>query len=1796
MKKMTNLYAKAMEAPVKKYRIASVKALFSLVMLLFLSSNAWSLDEYVLVTDFNSSTTYKENGLNSVSGGVFTKTENHVTFKISNLSKYSNPCLIYNEINSYPGNNSSNFTWVAQNNYAVEVSKIQIGLRGYQATTSTKPANAYFQSASITGTTVSCQTNAVGGSGAKTVEISGNLTTPTTLNMATTSNKPTFMWTTVNTEFAITQITYTYKVTHKEYLFGFDATADVNNTSYGTVTASVANSTIQAAVGVKNASTTATFEAQPKTGCQFIGWYDNSNFIGTPVSTSAIYTCPLENKTAGTIVSKTLYAKFDNKLQQTITWNQTIDNQIRGNEIVLNATASSGLVVTYTAYPADLVSIAGNTITCLKAGEVTITANQLGNENYHPSSNTPSKTFNILEHSIITIPNASVLEYEQTLANSILTGGVANVEGTWSWKNPNIVPVAGVFNQIAVFTPLNPIITAFPLECEVEVSVSKAKPDVTCVIADNYRVEDVNLDLQSLWTREGDGKITYSVVSFVSTGINNEGAVEPNIVDNRFLSLGKAGVLRIQMDVAEGTNYVQRQGVQREITITKYDNALNCSWGEWTKKMNFDETQSVTFSANNTNSTTPIQIAQTDGDTIAQYVSGSVNSFHNEGTATWKVWQEEDYKYEAAEEILTVNVGTETTTCYIINEPNEYVLGKGLDPIENGTPFSLNAQKGDKLYFDGRKTNLAVSYFFIQYSTDGGANYSDMRQQDLEPEWKTYGPYDIPEKTTHIRFVTKTGATLQKYYKNIKVTRAQWFDIEDKDGNAITTSKSLTMPTNTIGGNATTAEFYIDYSTCADEIKLHSSHPHITFGETGSTTMQFDSNGSGKQKITLTYSATQLEQISATITIYTPYEHKTITVTAETVKQTQYLIWSDGYKESTLNLPVGLVENNAAVASSSLNDMTGLNGMPVVYSTDNPEVIKIADDGLSFEIIGEGTAQLTATQAGNDEWLEVSETKIVNATNKKIQIISWGQNFTRSLKIEDNIVLKAEAHITDFITDTMYVDEERSALIQYTCPVNNGVINIVDNKLIVLGYGETIITASLAGDQDYEAASDVTKTVIVRQMSDGECENIPVYAPEEEIEFFAFDLGMPKITKDIKLPTNGVPDKLTFYVRGVSYNVAIQYYNGGIDVYESTDGGNTWSAKLGGVWPEKNTTKYSEVIQLSPNATHIRFERPKDGRGYHYVGNIVVSRKQFIETAQQEIDLGNVAAGSVREDTIRFSYSDVKQNLQITTTDNANILQLEYDEVVIDDCGATGTDYIPFQFKPTTVGQWSTTVTIKDPKTGINVPVTIKANVTEAEVFVFETEGDWTTADNWNVGVVPGPNNDVLIKADVNIVGDVSIKSMAISEDKTVTVKVTGKLQVTQPSASSEKGNLILDAKLGNKDQQGASGQIVGSEFLKIQDAYFRMTFDPSGQITYGWYDFVVPFEVNIEDGIFREGNLTNSLQNGVDFIVMEHSETARAAGKKDWKVISGTMYPGKVYTITFDNEVTQNTFLFKKKDGAILGGSNSFSAVCSAKGEPENRGWNGLGNGTLQHKQLSNSRKKVQMYDHTNNVYLTKEADDYIFAVGTSFFMQVEVAQEISFAAATNRPLLAPNHEARKTDEFRLALTAEGDRVTDYMWVSASEEATNEYAIGHDLLKMGTPTEAKVAQMWAPKGKNNLCDIELPLVQENAYTPLSLFAPKAGTFTLTIEKMPADTKLFLTYEGNIIWDLTADAYTLDLKKGVTNNYGLLLEVNNAPQISTGVEQNQNNSKQATKVMINNQLYIITSNGAIYSVTGKKVQ
>ena len=465
---------------------------------------------------------------------------------------------------------------------------------------------------------------------------------------------------------------------------------------------------------------------------------------------------------------------------------------------------------------------------------------------------------------------------------------------------------------------------------------------------------------------------------------------------------------------------------------------------------------------------------------------------------------------------------------------------------------------------------------------------------------------------------------------------------------------------------------------------------------------------------------------------------------------------------------------------------------------------------------------------------------------------------------------------------------------------------------------------------------------------------------------------------------------------------------------------------------------------------------------------------------------------------------------------------------------------------------------------------------------------------------------------------------MTVAEGATVTLNVGGSLTLGSGNTRllEEYGNLhikttgqvnvgsgvfivndfMLDAALGNASDtaNGTSGQLndAYSKMYLQHDAYFQMSFDPNGKISYGWYDFVVPFEVDVLNGIYDEN--FNKLTNGVDYLVMEYSEAKRAANTKDWTLFTGTMQPGRVYTITFEETKVWNTFIFKKKQGSSLSGANTFNSNYTNVSASQNCGWNGLGNGTLRHAQLTGTfaNTKIQLYDHTANVYRTREASDYKIAIGTSFFIQVNGNQSIELTNNVgSRPLLAPSHEDRVVDEFCLSLTEEGSScATDRLWVSASEEATGEYVIGHDLLKMGTPTQAKVAQIWTVRNDLRLCDNEMILSGSNATCDLGIYAPKSGSYVFQIEKAPEDAMLYLTYEGRAIWNLSYSPYVFDLTKGTTEGYGLKLYANPAPQVATGVDELDAEAQTMRKVMIDNVLYIITPDGAMYDVTGKSVK
>lgn len=498
------------------------------------------------------------------------------------------------------------------------------------------------------------------------------------------------------------------------------------------------------------------------------------------------------------------------------------------------------------------------------------------------------------------------------------------------------------------------------------------------------------------------------------------------------------------------------------------------------------------------------------------------------------------------------------------------------------------------------------------------------------------------------------------------------------------------------------------------------------------------------------------------------------------------------------------------------------------------------------------------------------------------------------------------------------------------------------------------------------------------------------------------------------------------------------------------------------------------------------------------------------------------------------------------------------------------------------------------------------------------SDGVWGEATNW-LGGVPGAEDRVTIDANVDVVSDVAVSALTINAGKTVTIKNGATLTVgannsfnreTYGNIHVEEGgklfltsgrvgvnNLYLDASLGNNSIPANSGQIRNVEQIDVNgDAYFDLRLDPV-KCSYGWYDFTVPFPVDNRTGIsrFQNGAWNTSLRTEQHYAIMTYYEDIRANGQYGWKKYYGIMQPGKCYTITVDN--TAPLYRFRKVNGTDFNTSNTVALTATdGTGGVVNKGWNCIGNGTLTHTLISSAENyKVQIYDHANNSYgVLDDHANYEFPVGTAVFVQTNVSTNLVFTDVNASVAEAPMRtQGRTLEEYLLTFGRENDAINqDRLYLSASEDAENVYEIGHDLAKFGTSTT--VAQIWADAYGQKLCDVEAPLVDDQAIIPISLYAAQTGTYTLETVRGPQDASLYLMYNGAVIWNLSQSAYTFDLTRGTTTGYSLLLTAE-APSITTGVDAMQHDNNQAEKIILNGQLYILRD-GQMYDATGKKVK
>ena len=256
-----------------------------------------------------------------------------------------------------------------------------------------------------------------------------------------------------------------------------------------------------------------------------------------------------------------------NKAAQTITWDFTDQEITVGTTLTLNASATFG-EVTFSIEDNGVASLEGNTLTAIKAGTVTITASQAGNDNYAAAESiTHTVTVNKATPIITTMPTLASVVYGATLREALtLVGGEATVNGvTVEGEFTFVLPThADYLDQVPTVGEHTFDITFLPVatECYNEVDtvitllVTKELQTITWDFADQEVLIGTTLNLNATAT---SGEVTFSIEC--EEGI---ASLEGNTV-----TALKAGVVTITASVSGNKNY-EPATVSYTITIIKH--------------------------------------------------------------------------------------------------------------------------------------------------------------------------------------------------------------------------------------------------------------------------------------------------------------------------------------------------------------------------------------------------------------------------------------------------------------------------------------------------------------------------------------------------------------------------------------------------------------------------------------------------------------------------------------------------------------------------------------------------------------------------------------------------------------------------------------------------------------------------------------------------------------------------------------------------------------------------------------------------------------------------------------------------------------------------------------------------------------------------------------------------------------------------------------------------------------------------------------------------------------------------
>ena len=337
-----------------------------------------------------------------------------------------------------------------------------------------------------------------------------------------------------------------------------------------------------------------------------------------------------------------------------------------------------------------------------------------------------------------------------------------------------------------------------------------------------------------------------------------------------------------------------------------------------------------------------------NANNVVTLVDNTINiSTSNSGTAILKAVQAGDATYAATSYVRTLRVRDPNASC--LTEPlaldnvNEY----SLNTIATGEAFNLDGYP-DKLTFQAKRSWAGLGKLKVEQYING--SWTGSYVFDANPDgtdYSNYGPISLNRNATKIRFLTKTGATLSKYYRNIAVTRAHFMESNPSsvtiDGQFETTTKKTVK---------------ITYSNIQDVVDVKMASSNAEFSVSPSSFAGNDCGEYGTISLLLSYTPETMDSDKDTIIVSNTKDGEIrIPISTTVQKRAQYISWA-------------LRDSLSSTQTYTLNKVNPVSSLPITYTFSDESILKLdANNKLVFLQV-DTVVTITATCAGNENYLD----------------------------------------------------------------------------------------------------------------------------------------------------------------------------------------------------------------------------------------------------------------------------------------------------------------------------------------------------------------------------------------------------------------------------------------------------------------------------------------------------------------------------------------------------------------------------------------------------------------------------------------------------------------------------------------------------------------------------------------------------------------------------------------------------------------------------------------------------------